>query len=261
MRKALIKKEDLGALVALLPEVPVFNAPAVAAEIKGLNEQASRVLESATRAQITDATAASVATDLLSAVTKRITEVDDARKLVTGKFDKLVKGLNTLYTKGPSMKLETAKTILQGKLGVFLRAERVKADAAAAAERQRIANEAAANAAAAVEEGDTAGALEIIESAAAVVVEAEKPQVRGATAMLTSPRRKVGSITNMRAFIHWLAETQTPMALAAIGGVTVGQRELNQLAAAVLTMRAAAGDDSISVPGFKAEYEETFGAR
>jgi hypothetical protein len=234
----------------------------VASEITRFGEQAQRVLDSANRAVFSDAKSASVGTDFLKTITTQITTVDDARKNVTGNFDKLVKGLNAMYTAGPLAKLEQAKEILKKKLGNYLAEQRRKNEEAAEVERKRIAAEAQAQADSALEEGDTDGALDILTSAAEVQVVAAKPEVRGrGGSVLTAPRRKVGSVTNLRAFLAWLAETKTPMAMAAMGGVTVGQRELNQLAIAVLTMREAAGDESITVPGFKAEYEESIGAR
>lgn len=253
--------KDLGSLTAAIPTPPVFNAPAVAIEIKALNEQATRVFEGATRAVVDNDQAAAVGTDFLASIGARVKEVDAKRMVVTGQFDKLVKGLNGLYTAGPIAKLEEAKTLMISKLRGYQLKLRADAEAAAEVERQRIAAEAATNAATAVDEGDLRGAMEIIEDAAAVEVTAEKVEVRGATAVLATTKRKVGKVTSQRAFLYWLSETKTPMALAAMAGVSFGQRELNQLAAAVLTLREHAGDESISVPGFEAGYEESFGAR
>lgn len=262
MSRAIVRKEDIGTIIAGMPELPPFNAPAVAADLKTLNEQAVRVLEGAQRAELTTPEAAKVATDFLATIVTRISEVDDKRKDVTGKFDKLVKGLNALYTKGPSFKLEQAKTILQAKLGNYARAEHVKAEVAAEVERQRIATQAASDAAAAVEEGDTEGALEIIESAARVEVVAAKVEVRGASAVLAPIRRKVGKVTDLRQFLGYLVANRGPQALNVLGGITVGQRELNQLAAhAFATNESRDAEVDTSIPGFEASYDETYGAR
>jgi hypothetical protein len=255
------KSTDLGAATALLPKIPEFNAPAVAQELKQFSDQATRVFEGAQRAVISDLASATVATDFLKSINQRIKDIEAARKKTTGKFDSLVKSMNTLFNKGPKARLELAAEIMQAKLTVFARAEREKAEAQAQRERERIAAEAAAAATVAVEEGDTEGALEILEDAASAEVAAGRTEVRGHTAVLASTKRKVGKVTNLRAFMSWLAETKTPMAMAAIAGVSFGQRELKQHAAAVIATREAEGDTSIGVPGFEAEYEETFGAR
>lgn len=261
MTKKAVTKVDLGTAVAAMPVIPNFNAPAVAKEIIFLNEQATRVLEGAQRADIKGAISASMGTDFLKAIGKRITEIDEKRKGVTGDFDKLVKGVNALFTKGPLFKLEQAKTAMQTKLGNFARAERVRLEAEAQVERERIAREAAAQATQAVAEGDTSGAIEILQGAASVQVVAEKVEVRGGAATLAGVKRKVGKVTSMRALMYWAATEKTPLAVALLGGVSVGQRELNQLAGAIFQLRQLQGDDSIGVPGFEASEEETFGAR
>lgn len=255
---------NIGAEVALLPELPAFNGPAVVAQLRGLNEQAARVLAGANRADPNDEESAAVATDFLSSITTRITEVDDARKAVTGKFDKLVKGLNAMFTTGPSAKLIEAKGIMQQKLGVYVAAERRKAEAAAEAERQRIAAEAAAQAQNALEEGDDDGALEILETAASFEVKVEKPVVRGRGASLASTNRKVGTIKDLRKFLAWVGSNESSMALAVVGGIDVGQKELNTLAATVLAANELAkrtGAAELVIPGFEAGYVESFGAR
>jgi hypothetical protein len=253
---------DLGNAVSSLPEVPVFNGTAVVVQLRNLNDQAERVLAGANRAEITDEKSASVSTDFLASITKRIAEVDEERKGVTGKFDKLVKGLNALFTTGPTAKLAEAKGIMQGKLQAYLAAERVKAEAAARAESERIAAEAAAQAQNALDDGDEAEALDILESAANIEIKVEKTVVRGkGGATLAPTKRKVGKVTNMRAFLAWLAENKSPMALAAMGGVTVGQRELNQLAAGLIALRTGTGDESHAIPGFEAGYDESINAR
>lgn len=253
---------NIGTEVAALPEVPTFNGATFVVQLRGLNEQAERVLAGAGRLAITDADVAAKATDFLASITKRIGEVDEERKGITGKFDKLVKGLNALFTTGPSAKLIEAKGIVQGKLQAYLAAERKKAEEAAEKERQRIADEAAAQAAAAVEEGDSDGALEILEAASNIEIEVEKPVIRGrGGASLTPTKRKVGKITDMRKFLAWVAASETPGALAVFAGIEVGQRELNQLAANVFAIREATGDQNHSVPGFVAGYDETINAR
>lgn len=262
MTKKAVAKVDLGTAVAAMPVIPDFNAPAVAKEIITLNEQATRVLEGAQRADIKDATSASVGTDFLKSIGKRIAEIDEKRKGVTGDFDKLVKGVNALFTKGPLFKLEQAKTAMQTKLGNFARAERVRLEAEAQVERERIAREAAAQATQAVAEGDTSGAIEILQGAASVQVVAEKVEVRGGAATLAGVKRKVGTITDLRAFLGYLAQNRGPQALNVLGGITIGQRELNQLAAhAFATNEDRYAQTDTSIPGFSAGYEETFGAR
>lgn len=253
---------DLGNEVALLPEVPAFNGTAVVVQLRNLNEQADRVLAGAQRLDVVDGDVASKATDFLASITKRIGEVDEERKGVTGKFDKLVKGLNALFTTGPTSKLSEAKGIVQGKLQAYLAAERRKAEAAAKAEAERIAAEAAAQAAEAVEDGDDDAALEILEAASNIEIKVDKPVIRGGSgASLASTKRKVGKITHMRPFLAWLGANTSPMALAAMGGVSVGQRELNQLAAALIALRTGTGDESHAIPGFEAGYDESINAR
>lgn len=258
---AVATTEDLGSTVALLPKLPEFNAPAIAKQFKDLSDQATRVLEGAQRAVIEDAESASKGTEFLAKINQRIKDTDEARKAASGGFDKLVKALNTLFNKGPAFRFEQAANIMQAKLGGYARAERAKAEAEAQKERERVAAEAAARAAEAVEEGDSAGALEILQ-AAAVEIPAEKVQIRGATSALVGVKRKVGKVTDLRKFLAWAAASPSPSALAVCGGITVGQRELNQLAATVIAINenplAGAPAD---IPGFEASYEETFGAR
>lgn len=245
----------LGAMVEALPKVPAFNATKVAQDIANLNEQADKVLAAAKRADLQTEATATTATTFLATITKRIKEVDDERKGITGNFDKLVKGLNGLFTKGPLFKLDQAKTILQAKLGAYARAERIRLEEEADAERKRIAAEAAKQAQKAIKDGDRAGAVEILQNAAAVDVQPEALVIRSATASLSSVKRNVGSVTDLRKFLAWVAANNDPAALAALGGISVGQRELNQLAVAVLVGGHA------PVPGFDATEEETFGAR
>lgn len=253
---------DLGTEVALLPEVPQFNGTAVVAQLRTLKDQAERVLAGAQRMEIVDANIASKATEFLATITKRIVEVDEERKGVTGKFDKLVKGLNALFTGGPTATLSEAKGIVQGKLQAYIAAERKKAEEAARAEADRIAAEAAAQAAAAVEDGDDDAALEILEAASNIEIKVEKPVIRGSGgATLATTKRKVGRIADLRKFIAWVAASDTPGALAVLGGIDVGQRELNQLAANVFAIREATGDQNHSVPGFVAGYDESINAR
>lgn len=253
---------NIGAEVDGLPEVPVFNGAAVVVQLRNLNEQAERVLAGAQRVEIIDTEVAAKSTDFLASITRRIAEVDEERKGVTGKFDKLVKGLNALFTTGPTAKLAEAKGIMQGKLQAYAAAERRKAEAAAKAEQERIAAEAAAQASAAIEDGDDDAALEILEAASNIEIKVEAPVVRGrGGSVLATTKRKVGRITHMRPFLAWLAETKSPMALAAMGGVTVGQRELNQLAAGLIALRTGTGDESHSIPGFEAGYDESINAR
>jgi hypothetical protein len=253
---------NIGAEVALLPEVPQFNGTAFVAQLRTLKDQADRVLAGAERMEVVDADIASKATEFLASITKRIGEVDEERKGFTGKFDKLVKGLNAMFTTGPTATLAEAKGIVQGKLQAYLAAERKKAEAAARAEADRIASEAAAQAAAAVEDGDDDAALEILEAASNIEIKVEKTVIRGSGgASLATTKRKVGKITDMRAFLGWVASTKTPAALAAMGGVSVGQREQNQLAANVFAVREATGDPMYAVPGFSADYDETVNAR
>lgn len=256
---------DLGNAVALLPEVPAFSGPTVVAQLRTLNEQATRVLDGANRAAITDKKSAAVGTDFLASITTRIGEVDEDRKGVTGKFDKLVKGLNALFTTGPSAKLIEAKGIMQGKLQSYLAEERRKAEAEAEAERQRIAAEAASQAQTALDEGDDDGALEILEAAASFEVKVDKPVVRGrGGASLSTTNRKVGRVVDLRKFLAWAAAEKSSMALAVVGGITVGQKEQNTLAATVLTANELAkrtGAVELVIPGFVAEYVESLGAR
>ncbi len=258
MAKKDVVKADLGTAVAGMPEVPTFNAPAVGKQIILLNEQTTHVLEVAQRAVIKTATEAAVGTDFLKAIGARIEEIDNARKEVTGKFDKLVKGVNALFTKGPLFKLEQAKAAMQKKLGDFARSERARLEQEAEVERKRIAAEAAAQATAAVAEGDTEGAMEILQGAAAVEVVADRVEVRGGNAVLAGVKRKVGKITDLRAFLKWAATSPSPAALAICGGVAVAQFELNRLARARLDSPEFRGVD---IPGFEATEEETFGAR
>lgn len=253
---------NIGAEVALLPEVPQFNGTAFVAQLRTLKDQADRVLAGAERMEVVDADIASKATEFLASITKRIGEVDEERKGFTGKFDKLVKGLNAMFTTGPTATLAEAKGIVQGKLQAYLAAERKKAEAAARAEADRIASEAAAQAAAAVEDGDDDAALEILEAASNIEIKVEKTVIRGSGgASLATTKRKVGKITHMRPFLAWLGANTSPMALAAMGGVSVGQRELNQLAAALIALRTGTGDESHSIPGFEAGYDESINAR
>lgn len=264
MSKALVKKPtDLGVTAeSLTGTVPTFNAPLVASAINRFGAQAVRVLEGAQRAVIDNATSAAVATDFLKAINTQITTVEDARKLHAQPFDKAFKALNVLFNKGPAAKLALAKTVLETKLGLYLRKEREEAEAVAEQERQRIAAEAAASATQAVAEGDSAGALEIIESAAAVVVQAERPVVRGHSSVLATVKRKVGKVKDMRKFLDYLVQNYGPQALNVLGAVTIGQRELNQLAAhAFATNENRDAQYDTSIPGFEASYEETFGAR
>lgn len=252
---AKINAGALGDAVDALPKVPAFNATKVAQDIANLNEQADKVLAAAKRADLQTEQTAVTATTFLSSITKRIKEVEDERKGITGNFDKLVKGLNALFTKGPLFKLDQAKTIMQAKLGLYVRAERARLEAEAEVERQRIADEAAKQAKKAIKEGDRAGAVEILQNAAAIDVQPEKLEIRSATAALNSVKRNVGTVKDLRKFLLWVASNQDPAALAALGGISVGQRELNQLAVAVLVGGHA------PVPGFEATEEEAFGAR
>lgn len=255
---------NIGEAAAALPTVPTFNPGAVALQVKQLNEQAQRVLDGANRMTLTDDASAAVATDFLKAIGKRVTEVDDARKAVSGGFDQLVKGLNALFTAGPTAKLKQAKDLVTQKLTAFAAEQRRKAEEAAQRERERIAAEAAAQAQDAVDDGDTEAALEILESAAQVEVKAEAPAIRGGTAVLSSTKRKVGKVTDLRKFLAWAGTSPAPMALAVVGGIDVGQKELNQLAAAVLKANEArkeSGEQPLDIPGFEASYAESFGAR
>lgn len=256
-----IAKKDLGSAVALLPKVPEFDPAATAAKLVEFGEQADRVLAATQRAIIADDESAAKGTDLLKAITQQVDVVDEYRKATTGKFDKLVKGLNSLFNKGPAFKLEQAKTIMQAKLGGYVRAQREKAQADAEAARKRAAEEAAAQAQKAVAEGDTEGALEILKEAAEVQVAPAKVEVRGNSAVLAAPRRKVGKVTDLRKFLAWAATSPSPSALAVCGGITVGQRELNQLAVKVLDINENPLAEKAVIPGFEAEYEENFGAR
>jgi hypothetical protein len=260
-KKALIPAGDLGTAVTNIPTMPPFNAPAVASQLAVFTVSAQKAFDAAQRAVIETPESAEKGTEFLAGITKKLAEIDEQRKLTTGKLDQMVKGLNALFNKGPAAKLEQAKVMMQAKLGGYVRRAREKAEADAEAERQRIAAEAAQQAAAAIEEGDTAGAIETLQAAASVEVEAEKPVIRGATSVLATTKRKVGRVTDLRAFLKWVTHSDLPMALAAMGGVSVGQRELNQLAAAVFAYREATGDAAYSIPGVTVELEESYGAR
>lgn len=255
---------NIGEAAAALPTVPTLNPGAVALQIRQLSDQAQRVLDGANRMTLVDDSSASVATDFLKAIAKRVTEVDDARKAVSGGFDTLVKGLNALYNTGPAAKLKQAKDIVTQKLTTFALEQRRKAEEAAQRERERIAAEAAAQAQRAVDDGDTEAALEILESASQVEVKAEAPAIRGGTAVLAGTKRKVGKVTDLRKFLSWAGSSPAPMALAVVGGIEVGQKELNQLAAAVIKAndaRKESGEAPLDIPGFEASYAESFGAR
>jgi hypothetical protein len=256
---------DIGAMTDAIPALPAFNPAAIVAKLKVLNDQGDRVLGGAERMNITSAENAATATDFLATITKRIGEVDEERKSVTGNFDKLVKGLNALFTTGPTAKLSKAKVLVSGKLGAWVLSERARLEREAEEARQQAAAEAAAQAQTAVEEGDTEGALEILETAANIEFKVDKPVVRGASgATLSQTKRKVGKVTDLRKFIAWAGSSDTPMALAVVGGIEVGQKELNQLAAAVVKVneaRIASGEAALVIPGFEAGFAESFNAR
>lgn len=246
----------------LVPKVPALDVKAVGEKLAEFGERADKALAASLRVEIDSEEKAAKVTDFVAALTKTLAEVDDYRKATTGQFDKLVKGLNGLFNLGPKAKLEQAKTAAQAKLGKYVRDQRAKAEEEARAAAERAAAEAAAQAAQAVKEGDAEGAMQILQEAASVVVEAPRVEVRGNAAVLATTRRKVGRITDLRAFLAWAATSPSPQALAICGGITVGQREQNQLAARVLDIQEnpLAGTPP-SIPGFVAEYEETFGAR
>jgi hypothetical protein len=255
---------SIGEVTSQLPAVPQFNAAFVVARLQNFNDQADRVLAAATRADITDDKAAATGTDFLNAISKQIAAVDEQRKDITGGFDKLVKGLNALFNTGPARKLAEAKTLMQRKLGAYATEKRRKAEEAAEAERQRIAAEAAAQSQTALDEGDEEGALEILEAAGEIEVEAERHAIRGASAALTGVRRKVGKVTDLRKFLAWVGADQSAMAVAMAKGVDVKQKDLNQLAATVLAANELAkktGAPELDIPGFSAEFVESFNAR
>lgn len=250
----------LGEEAASLPTVPQFSPAIVVADVRAKNEQAANALAAANRANIEDAATARTATDFIKSVTATLNANDEARRRHVDPHNALVKVVNQLY-KGPEVTLTQAKNIVSGKLLAWNRAEQARKDAEAAAERERIQREAAKQATQAVEEGDIAGAKQILAEAERVPTDAGAVTTRGNFATSGTTKRKVGKITDLRKFLGWVATSASGSARAVLPGITVGQRELNQLAATVLAINADSQTDRAEIPGFEAEEVEGLSVR
>lgn len=252
-------QSGVGELATGLPAVPTFEPAIIAAEVGRIAVRSQEILESTQRAVINTDEAAGKATEFLAAIRQTRDSADDARTKLTGPIDKALKALNALYTKGPIAKLDLAKETLTAKLSGYMRKKRELEAAEAKAREEALRQETIEQAKDALYGGDAEGAQELLQAAATVRVEPERTVIRGATTTLAGVKRKVGRVHDVKAFLFWLAESKTQSAMAMIGGVTFGQRELNQLAAAVLVTQEK--DPAAGIPGFTAEIEETFGAR
>jgi hypothetical protein len=248
----------LGEEAAALPTIPQFTPAIVVAQTRSYLERADRVFASAERAVIDNPGSAEKATDFLKAIQAEITQVDDARKRQVDPYNTLVTVVNSMY-KPASNILARAKESLRAKLLVFQQAERAKADALLQAERARIAAEAAAHAEQAIEEGDGAGAREILTAAANVKLTAATVTTQGRTASAGTSKRKVGKIMDLRKFLAWVAADKTATGMATIAGVEVAQATLNQLARMVLATQKE--DPTFTIPGFLAEEQESLNVR
>lgn len=232
---------------------PVLSAADISKSLVSYAVEAEKAIEAATRLEVKDQASYDVATTVGASISAVLRNLEGSRKSYTSPLEDAKKRLIALFN-GPGDRLTSSLDAIKRKMDAWRVAERARLDAAAGAERKRIADEAKTLAAAATAMGDAEGAKQIVADAAAIVVEPAKIVGTSAFGATTSERKlPTGAITDKRAFLTWaLAEGPD-----IIDALDIGKTALNRLAKTLLEAKAAAN----AVPGFAFEYTESTGFR
>lgn len=153
---------------------------------------------------IVDQESLELAKDEMNAMTKRIKELETARKSITGPLDQAKKGVMELFRPAVDS-LKDSVSIIKDGISTYLleqerkaAEERAKAEAAAAAERKAIEEKA--------KEAETPQQAEALQQAAQLVVaEVPEKKVEKVSGMSTSKKWKA-KVTDLQAFLAYVVE-------------------------------------------------------
>ena len=252
---------DMGQVAASIGSLPIVVPAIVAAEIVRFVVDSCSALNQAERALVNDQESAGKAADLLKSITAAISAQEAARKIHTAPLDAFKAKLMKFYGVATA-NLEQARTLVKDKAITYARAEqeRLEIEAADRARAAALETERLAQAQAAL--GDTDGAEQIREEAAARPSEVAKVSATGAYgATLGLRTQKRGTVTNNRAFLKFLVAfmDSEPTYGKFVDDLRFPQSAMNDLARAVLDPDL---ETAVAQPdGFLAESESLISTR
>lgn len=238
-------RDQLEKVIAKKLPALVDTAAAIAQRVIEYVELAGLAQDQAERAEVTTADQAGSAAEVLKGISQRIKDIGLTRLDYTRPLDARKKDITALFDRAIDT-LTAAQTTLQNKARAWQIKERARLAAEAAQAQQQREEDAAELAAETFALGDEAGAQQILDDAAALPVEVEKPRATGMYGARLGERDKhTGEVTDTASFLKWLVATAKPGS-PLVDSIQFGQRELNTLARLV-------NEGEIMAPaGFKA---------